>query len=169
MADPTLHVLALLFPLLLQVRHTWQLDPAGFELANPKFQAVVDSGAWRAFLPVSPCCLLRCRHPASAVRLLGTAEWACLQQHATLSCLPACLPAIRHQAACCCLRPAAAVARCCERLGVESPVEAQLHKLLLYEQGSHFSVHRDSEKADNMWGEPQSQPALPWQHCRGGP
>ncbi|MDE0005360.1 MAG: 2OG-Fe(II) oxygenase, partial [Rhodospirillaceae bacterium] len=29
-------------------------------------------------------------------------------------------------------------------------VEAQLHKLLLYEQGGHFAPHRDSEKADGM-------------------
>lgn len=49
----------------------------------------------------------------------------------------------------------AAVADCCDTLGVTGvAVEAQLYKLLLYEEGSHFSVHRDTEKAENMWGEP---------------
>lgn len=46
-------------------------------------------------------------------------------------------------------------------------VEAQLYKLLLYEQGSHFSMHRDTEKAEGMWGElwlplPHALPAVPW-------
>jgi len=46
-------------------------------------------------------------------------------------------------------------AQCCDALGVPkgTAVEAQLYKLLLYEQGSHFSVHRDTEKVENMWGE----------------
>ena len=38
-----------------------------------------------------------------------------------------------------------------EGLGCPSgSVEAQLHKLLLYQQGGHFAPHRDSEKVDGM-------------------
>lgn len=37
-------------------------------------------------------------------------------------------------------------------LGVTVSVEAQLYKLLLYEQGSFFKMHRDSEKTDGMFG-----------------
>ena len=39
-------------------------------------------------------------------------------------------------------------------LGVQAhlKVEAQLYKLLLYESGSFFAMHRDSEKVDGMFG-----------------
>ena len=39
-------------------------------------------------------------------------------------------------------------------LGVQShlEVEAQLYKMLLYEEGSFFAMHRDSEKVDGMFG-----------------
>jgi hypothetical protein len=41
----------------------------------------------------------------------------------------------------------------CDGLGVISmKVEAQLYKLLLYEKGSFFAPHRDSEKVDGMFG-----------------
>lgn len=42
----------------------------------------------------------------------------------------------------------------CEGLGVDShlKVEAQLYKLLLYEEGSFFAPHRDSEKEEGMFG-----------------
>lgn len=43
--------------------------------------------------------------------------------------------------------------RACNGLGVHSHrVEAQLYKLLLYEEGSFFAPHRDSEKVDGMFG-----------------
>lgn len=52
----------------------------------------------------------------------------------------------------------AAVADRCDTLGVTGvAVEAQLYTLLLYKEGSHFSVHRDTEKAENMWGEARSE------------
>ena len=41
----------------------------------------------------------------------------------------------------------------CDGLGVISmKVQAQLYKLLLYEEGSFFAPHRDSEKVDGMFG-----------------
>ena len=41
----------------------------------------------------------------------------------------------------------------CDRLDVpKEGVSAELYKLLLYEPGSHFKPHRDSEKAEGMWG-----------------
>ncbi len=42
----------------------------------------------------------------------------------------------------------------CEELGVPSPgsVCAELYKLLLYKEGSFFRSHRDTEKADGMFG-----------------
>ena len=88
-----------------------------------------------------------------------------LQRRPLVSCTSSCQPV--HRA-----RPAAAVvAQCCDALGVKGvAVEAQLYKLLLYEQGSHFSVHRDTEKAEGMWGElqlplPLALGAVPWE-CR---
>ena len=41
-----------------------------------------------------------------------------------------------------------------DQLGVQAHlrVEAQLYKLLLYEKGSFFKTHRDSEKVDGMFG-----------------
>lgn len=43
--------------------------------------------------------------------------------------------------------------RACNCLGVHSHrVEAQLYKLLLYEEGSFFAPHRDTEKVDDMFG-----------------
>ncbi|PRP80702.1 type IIB DNA topoisomerase [Planoprotostelium fungivorum] len=36
-------------------------------------------------------------------------------------------------------------------LQIERSVPAELYKLLLYEKGSHFSPHRDSEKTDKMF------------------
>ena len=43
--------------------------------------------------------------------------------------------------------------RVCQGLGVDSAikVEARLYKLLLYEEGSFFAPHRDSEKEDGMF------------------
>ena len=41
----------------------------------------------------------------------------------------------------------------CSALGTaKEGVSAELYKLLLYEPGSHFKPHRDSEKAEGMWG-----------------
>jgi predicted 2-oxoglutarate/Fe(II)-dependent dioxygenase YbiX len=45
----------------------------------------------------------------------------------------------------------AIVARAAEGLGVSGPVEAELHKLLVYDQGSFFISHRDTEKAAGMF------------------
>ena len=43
--------------------------------------------------------------------------------------------------------------RLASRLGVapECKVQAQLYKLLMYEEGDHFNPHRDSEKEDGMF------------------
>ncbi|MBF0393704.1 MAG: 2OG-Fe(II) oxygenase, partial [Alphaproteobacteria bacterium] len=46
----------------------------------------------------------------------------------------------------------AVVARAAEGLGVEGPVRADLHKLLLYAPGDFFVSHRDTEKASGMFG-----------------
>ncbi|MFL5256300.1 MAG: 2OG-Fe(II) oxygenase [Rhodopila sp.] len=43
------------------------------------------------------------------------------------------------------------LARVTEGLGVEPPVSAELHKLLLYETGGFFVGHRDTEKAPGMF------------------
>jgi hypothetical protein len=43
------------------------------------------------------------------------------------------------------------VARATEGLGVTEPVGAELYKLLIYDQGSHFVSHRDTEKAPGMF------------------
>lgn len=42
----------------------------------------------------------------------------------------------------------------CQQLGVPGPaaVRPELYKLLLYEEGSFFVSHRDTEKADGMFG-----------------
>src|SRR5690349_6669000 len=43
------------------------------------------------------------------------------------------------------------VARAAEGLGVLDPVEAELYKLLVYDTGSFFVSHRDTEKAPGMF------------------
>jgi len=43
------------------------------------------------------------------------------------------------------------VARCAAGLGVTDPVSAELYKLLLYDEGSFFVDHRDTEKAPGMF------------------
>jgi predicted 2-oxoglutarate/Fe(II)-dependent dioxygenase YbiX len=45
----------------------------------------------------------------------------------------------------------AIVARVAEGLGVDGPVEAELYKLLIYDQGSFFVPHRDTEKVSGMF------------------
>ena len=45
----------------------------------------------------------------------------------------------------------AIVARVAEGLGVTDPVEADLYKLLIYDQGSFFVPHRDTEKVPGMF------------------
>lgn len=46
----------------------------------------------------------------------------------------------------------AILSRLAEGLGVEGPVSASLHKLLLYEAGGFFVGHRDTEKLPGMFG-----------------
>jgi len=43
------------------------------------------------------------------------------------------------------------LARAAEGLGVSEPIEAELYKLLIYDEGSFFAAHRDTEKADRMF------------------
>lgn len=43
------------------------------------------------------------------------------------------------------------VARAAAGLGVTEPVAAELYKLLIYDKGSHFVSHRDTEKAPGMF------------------
>jgi predicted 2-oxoglutarate/Fe(II)-dependent dioxygenase YbiX len=43
------------------------------------------------------------------------------------------------------------VARAAEGLGITEPVYAEFHKLLIYERGSFFVSHRDTEKAPGMF------------------
>ncbi len=43
------------------------------------------------------------------------------------------------------------LARAAEGLGVSEPSEAELYKLLIYDEGSFFAAHRDTEKADHMF------------------
>jgi hypothetical protein len=43
------------------------------------------------------------------------------------------------------------VARAAEGLGVSEPVSAELYKLLIYDKGSFFVSHRDTEKAPGMF------------------
>lgn len=38
-----------------------------------------------------------------------------------------------------------------QEFGIEGPVDCQLYKLLVYEAGSFFSPHRDSEKSERMF------------------
>ncbi len=45
----------------------------------------------------------------------------------------------------------AIVARACDGLGVDEPVAAELYKLLIYDEGSHFVSHRDTEKSPGMF------------------
>jgi len=43
------------------------------------------------------------------------------------------------------------LARVAEGLGLDEPIAAQLYKLLIYDQGSFFVSHRDTEKAPGMF------------------
>src|SRR5271163_556285 len=43
------------------------------------------------------------------------------------------------------------LARVGEGLGVEDPIEAELYKLLVYDEGSFFAGHRDTEKSPGMF------------------
>ena len=43
------------------------------------------------------------------------------------------------------------VARVAEGLGVSDPIEAELYKLLVYDEGAFFVPHRDTEKAPGMF------------------
>ena len=43
------------------------------------------------------------------------------------------------------------MARVAEGLGVAEPITAELYKLLVYDQGSFFVSHRDTEKAPGMF------------------
>jgi hypothetical protein len=45
----------------------------------------------------------------------------------------------------------AIVARCTAGLGVSEPVSAELYKMLVYDTGSFFLSHRDTEKAPGMF------------------
>jgi hypothetical protein len=45
----------------------------------------------------------------------------------------------------------AIVARVAEGLGVSGPVEAELYKLLVYDEGGFFAPHRDTEKSPGMF------------------
>jgi predicted 2-oxoglutarate/Fe(II)-dependent dioxygenase YbiX len=45
----------------------------------------------------------------------------------------------------------AILARVCDGLGVAEPVQAEFYKLLLYDEGSFFASHRDTEKAPGMF------------------
>jgi hypothetical protein len=46
----------------------------------------------------------------------------------------------------------AVVARVAEGLGVGEPIATELYKLLVYDQGSFFTSHRDTEKSAGMFG-----------------
>jgi hypothetical protein len=45
----------------------------------------------------------------------------------------------------------AILARVCDGLGLTEPVQAEFYKLLLYDEGSFFASHRDTEKAPGMF------------------
>jgi hypothetical protein len=45
----------------------------------------------------------------------------------------------------------AVLARAAEGLGISEPIAAELYKLLIYDQGSFFVSHRDTEKAPGMF------------------
>lgn len=45
----------------------------------------------------------------------------------------------------------AIVSRCADGFGVQGPVEAQLYKMLVYDEGSFFLGHRDTEKTRGMF------------------
>ena len=45
----------------------------------------------------------------------------------------------------------AILTRVCDGLGVAEPVQAEFYKLLLYDEGSFFASHRDTEKAPGMF------------------
>jgi predicted 2-oxoglutarate/Fe(II)-dependent dioxygenase YbiX len=59
----------------------------------------------------------------------------------------------------------AILARVSHGLGVADPIEAEFYKLLLYDAGSFFVSHRDTEKAPGMFG--TLVIVLP-SHCDGG-
>jgi hypothetical protein len=44
------------------------------------------------------------------------------------------------------------VAKACAKLGATGGVRAELYNLLVYTEGGHFARHRDSEKAEGMFG-----------------
>ena len=46
----------------------------------------------------------------------------------------------------------ATLGRVAEGLGIADPIAAELYKLLVYDQGSFFVSHRDTEKAPGMFG-----------------
>ena len=46
---------------------------------------------------------------------------------------------------------AAILTRVCDGLGVTEPVQAEFYKLLVYDEGSFFASHRDTEKAPGMF------------------
>jgi hypothetical protein len=45
----------------------------------------------------------------------------------------------------------AILARVCDGLGIAEPVQAEFYKLLIYDEGSFFASHRDTEKAPGMF------------------
>ena len=59
----------------------------------------------------------------------------------------------------------AILARVAQGLGVSDPIEAEFYKLLLYDAGSFFVSHRDTEKAPGMFA--TLVIVLP-SHCEGG-
>lgn len=61
--------------LLVQVRHTWQLDPSGFRLSNRKWQKAVDKGGWLwgvVPVPFTGICSCSCNLPTAATCVLST-------------------------------------------------------------------------------------------------
>jgi predicted 2-oxoglutarate/Fe(II)-dependent dioxygenase YbiX len=57
------------------------------------------------------------------------------------------------------------LARVAEGLGVEDPIEAELYKLLVYDEGSFFVSHRDTEKSPGMFA---TLVIVPSSVCSGG-
>ena len=43
------------------------------------------------------------------------------------------------------------VARAARGFGIDDPIDAELYKLLIYDRGSFFTDHRDTEKAPGMF------------------
>jgi hypothetical protein len=52
-----------------------------------------------------------------------------------------------------------------EGLGVDDPIEAELYKLLVYDEGSFFVSHRDTEKSPGMFA---TLVIVPPSDCSGG-